>query len=261
MTDQVPRQPFAGSKDVRRLRVTLAYDGSAYAGWQAQPAGNTVQQTVQRAIAALSGEQVVLHGSGRTDAGVHARAQEAHFDTTAALAPSSWQRGLNAILPPDIRIDRVRPVLPRFHVRRDAVTKEYRYLIWNAGIVPPFLRLYRTPVCAPLDLNQMRAAAALLVGCHDFAAFTANPNREVPDTVRSLSLLTVSRRGPEFTIRAVGNGFLYKMVRSLAGHLIRVGTGAVAADETVDILRLRQRTARVQTAPARGLFLWRVAYH
>ncbi len=244
----------------RRLRITVAYDGTAYAGWQAQPSGHTVQQTIQAAIAAISAETVVVHGSGRTDAGVHARAQEAHFDTTAMLPPAVWQRGLNALLPPDIRVNRVAVVAPDFHARRSATVKEYRYLIWNAVVVPPFLRCYRTPVHDPIDITSMRAAATVLIGRHDFGAFTANPNREVADTVRTLEALSVSRRGAEITLRAVGDGFLYKMVRSLAGYLIRVGTGAIAATETAAILASGQRTARVPTAPPGGLFLWRVGY-
>lgn len=245
---------------MKRLRLTLAYDGTAYAGWQAQPSGHTVQQTLQRAIAAMSGETVVVHGSGRTDAGVHARAQETHFDTDARFTPEAWHRGLNALLPPDIRVNRVRPTTAGFHARRDALCKEYRYLIWNREILPPFLRFYRTHVVKPLDVAAMRAAAGHLTGRHDFSAFSANPNREVPDATRTLSLLEVSHRNGEIVIRAISEGFLYKMVRSLAGHLIRVGCGSVSIDETPVLLASRQRTARVQTAPAQGLFLWRVEY-
>ncbi len=245
---------------MKRLRLTLAYDGTTYSGWQAQPSGNTVQQTLQKAIASMSGETVVAHGSGRTDAGVHARAQEVHFDTRSAFTTDVWRRGLNALLPPDIRVNRIRIVPSDFHVRRDALRKEYRYRIWNDDVMPPFLRFYRTHIISPLDMESMRAAAAILVGRHDFAAFTANPNRDVPDTTRTLSMLKVTRKGAEITIRAISEGFLYKMVRSLAGHLIRVGSGSVAVDETAAILASRQRTARVQTAPATGLFLWQVGY-
>lgn len=245
---------------MKRLRLTLAYDGSAYAGWQAQPSGNTVQQVLQNAIASISGEPVVVHGSGRTDAGVHARAQEVHFDTSAALEPAIWLRGLNALLPPDIRVNRVRPASSAFHARRSAVCKEYRYMIWNGNVMPPFLRCYRTHVREPLDVVLMQSAAAMLTGCHDFAAFTANPNRDVPDTTRTLSVLSVKRHSEEIVLRAVSEGFLYKMVRSLAGYLIRVGSGAVEPLETAAILESRQRTARVPTAPPEGLFLWSVSY-
>ncbi len=148
----------------------------------------------------------------------------------------------------------------RFHARRSAAAKEYRYFIWNADILPPVLRHYRTHVRQPLDVEAMQAAAVLLEGRHDFAAFSANPNRPVESTVRELYRLQVRRRGAEIVIIARADGFLYKMVRSLAGFLIQVGAGAVPAREADAILRSRERTARVPTAPPQGLFLWRVFY-
>jgi tRNA pseudouridine38-40 synthase len=167
---------------------------------------------------------------------------------------------LNALLPPDIRVLGVRRAGSDFHARRSAVGKEYRYFIWNADVCPPWLRRYRTLVTRPLDIASMREAAAALEGRHDFAAFTANPNRVVESTVRELYALRVTRRGREITIRAHGEGFLYKMVRSLAGFLIRVGEGGAPPDEARRILESRTRTARVPTAPPEGLFLWKVFY-
>ena len=161
-------------------------------------------------------------------------------------------------MPVDIRILRAQPVGAAFHARRSAARKEYRYCIWNGGVISPFLRLYRTHVRTPLDVRAMRQAAALLVGRHDFAAFTANPNREVESTRRHVMKLTVSRKGREIMIRAQSDGFLYKMVRSLAGFLIRVGAGAVPPEEALRILHSKIRTARVPTAPPLGRFLWRV---
>jgi len=244
----------------RRYRIDISYDGTAYAGWQMQPDGVTVQAKLQEALSALTGEKPRVHGSGRTDRGVHARRQVAHFDLAAARPTGPLARGLNALLPADIRVSRAVRAAPDFHARRSAVRKEYRYFIWNGEEVPPFVRLYRTRVRTPLDVRAMRAAAALLEGRHDFAAFTANPNRPVPDTVRTLESLRVSRRGPEIVIRATADGFLYKMVRGLAGLLIRVGEGAVSLAETGEILASRRRTARVETAPPQGLFLWNVTY-
>ena len=245
---------------MQRYRFDIAYDGSAYHGWQAQPDGGTVQQTIEAAIQEITGETTKLHGSGRTDQGVHARKQVAHADLAAAIVPASLSTGLNAILPRDIRILRLSTAPALFHARRSAVGKEYRYFIWNADIVPPFLRHYRTHVRHRLDVAAMRTAAATLVGQHDFAAFTANPNRPVESTVRKLRRLTVTRRGSEIIISAVAEGFLYKMVRSLAGFLIRVGEGAVPLSEARTILESRRRTARVPTAPPEGLFLWNVQY-
>lgn len=244
----------------RRHRITVSYDGTSYGGWQIQPNTPTIQEEIEKAIKTITGETVRVHGSGRTDAGVHARGQVAHFDLAKALPLTSLARGLNALLPDAIRVVNARHVQPDFHARHSAVRKEYRYFIWNAPVVPPFLRLYRTQVRGRLDETRMRAAAASLVGEHDFAAFTANPTRPVAGTVRTLTRLHVKRRGSEWVIIASGTGFLYKMVRSLAGLLIRVGQGDLGGEEVAAILDSKVRTAEVPTAPARGLTLWRVWY-
>ncbi|MFH1968801.1 MAG: tRNA pseudouridine(38-40) synthase TruA, partial [Verrucomicrobiota bacterium] len=205
----------------QRYNLLITYDGTAYTGWQVQPNQHTVQSELEAALNRLAGASVKLHGSGRTDQGVHAAGQVAHCDLPFRLPAANLARALNALLPADIRILRVQPVGAAFHARRSAVRKEYRYLIWNGKVISPFLRLYRTHVRTPLDVRAMRQAAALLVGRHDFAAFTANPNRKVESTRRHVMKLTVSRKGPEIVIRAQSDGFLYKMVRSLAGFLIR----------------------------------------
>ncbi|MCA1808573.1 MAG: tRNA pseudouridine(38-40) synthase TruA [Lentisphaerae bacterium] len=245
---------------IHNYRATIAYDGTAYAGWQIQPNGLAVQEVIERSLAHLNGAPVKLHGSGRTDRGVHARAQSANFTLGRRWIPVDLQRALNAVLPSDIRILKLTGTRTDFHARRSAVAKEYRYLIWNDEIMPPHLRLYRAHVRRPLDVAAMQLAAARLIGCHDFAAFSANPNRPVESTVRTLARLLVRRRGHDITIVARGNGFLYKMVRSLAGLLIRVGSGEVAPAKVKDILATRIRTAVVPTAPPQGLFLWQVFY-
>lgn len=244
----------------RRYRMTIAYDGTNYAGWQVQPNGVTVQEKIEQALARISGAAVKIHGSGRTDQGVHARGQVAHFETVRLVRPAMWLKALNAILPSDIRVLALRKAADDFHARRSATGKEYRYFIWDGPLVPPFVRQYRAHVPRRLDVAAMRAAAAGLVGVHDFAAFAANADREVESSVRHLRRLTVTRRGHEVTIAAEADGFLYRMVRSLAGWLIRVGEGSVPASRTREILESRERTARVPTAPAAGLFLWRVDY-
>ncbi len=247
-------------KPVYRYKLILAYDGSAYAGWQVQPDRPTIQGALEKALATLAGGAIKAHGSGRTDQGVHAAGQAVHADLPRAWAGRDLRRTLNALLPPDIRVVRAGRVPADFHARRSALSKEYRYCIWNGEILPPFLRRYRTHVRQPLDVRAMRAAAASLAGRHDFAAFTANPNRKISGTVRHLTRLVVRRRGREITIIAQGEGFLYKMVRSLAGLLIRIGAGAVPPSAAQAILRSRERTARVPTAPPEGLCLWRVQY-
>jgi tRNA pseudouridine38-40 synthase len=243
-----------------RYRITVAYDGSQYAGWQVQPAHMTVQQRIEEVLASLSGEVVKVHGSGRTDQGVHAEGQVAHFDLSKAWKPAALHKGLNALLPADIRVRRVARARNDFHARRSAVRKEYRYVIWNGEIMDPCRRLYATHVRKALDIEAMQAAAQVLVGRHDFAAFTANPNRVVESTVRKIEYLKVRKSGPVITVVAASEGFLYKMVRSLCGLLIRVGEGAVTLTEVREILASRIRTARVPTAPPEGLFLWRVWY-
>lgn len=257
MHDQ-PRQQHAGP--VYRYRMTVAYDGTAYAGWQVQPAHMTVQQRIEEAVRSLSGETVKVHGSGRTDQGVHAEGQVAHFDLSRKWLPGNLVKGLNALLPQDIRVVKAGRAKPDFHARRSAVRKEYRYFIWNNPVMDPCRRFYTTHVYRPLDVKAMQAAARLLVGRHDFAAFTANPNRLVESTVREVFALTVRRTGSLIVIRASSEGFLYKMVRSLAGLLLRVGEGAVTLDEVREILASKVRTARVPTAPPEGLFLWQVWY-
>ena len=248
------------SEAARRYRIVISYDGTAYAGWQIQPNGVTIQEKLEAALHQLTGEKCKVHGSGRTDQGVHAHRQVAHFDLHTRFPPRSLPRAMNSILPLDIRVMSAAMADPSFDARRHAAGKEYRYFIWNAEIMPPTYRNYKAQVKTLLNVDAMREAAGLLVGEHDFAAFTANPNREVETTVRALYDLKVTRRGREIIITARGSGFLYKMVRSLAGFLIRVGQGAVPPSETRAILLSRTRTARVPTAPSQGLFLWNVDY-
>ncbi len=243
-----------------RFRITVGYDGTSYSGWQIQPNGLTVQEVLQTALGRLDGSPVKVHGSGRTDQGVHARGQVAHFDLTKPFEPASLQRALNAIMPKDIRVMSVHRAASDFHARKQATGKEYRYFIWNAEVIPPTERLYHLHEQQSLDIEAMQLAAAALAGRHDFAAFTANPSRVVESTVRDLFELNVRKRGPEVTLIACGEGFLYKMVRSLAGWLLRVGKGEVSPETTSVILESKVRTARVPTAPPEGLFLWKVSY-
>ncbi len=243
-----------------RFRFTVAYDGTAYAGWQIQPGQVTVQQVLQDAFSDLTGEAVKVHGSGRTDAGVHAAGQVIHFDSEFSLPPVAFMRAANVRLPRDIRLLSCDQVDAAFHARKSAVGKEYRYFIYQGEIMLPHLRLYRAHVHKPLDVGAMREALALLQGKHDFAAFSANPDREVETTVRTIFEATIYAQDQEVTISVQGDGFLYKMVRSIAGWLIRVGRGEVGPEETASVRDSRIRTAAVPTAAPEGLFLWRVQY-
>ncbi len=241
--------------------MTVAYDGTDYAGWQVQPRRNTVQAEIERALEQLVGKNTRIHHSGRTDAGVHAKGQVAHFDLEKTVELSRFQNGLNAILNPDVRIMKLQKVKDDFHARFSAKGKEYRYFIWNGPAVPPELRLYRLHEHRPLNIDAMKRAAEHLVGKHDFAAFTANPNREIGGTVKTISTMTITRsREGDVKICVEGTGFLYKMVRSIAGFLLRVGIGELEPADARRLLKSAGRTHEVPTAKALGLFLWRVDY-
>ncbi len=245
-----------------RYRILVAYDGTDIHGWQKQPDERSVQEDIETALLPLSpgGAPVEVNGSGRTDAGVHAIGQVAHFDLAREISGTSLRRALNDRLPEDIRIRAAERAPDDFDARRSTHSKEYRYLIYNAETMDPSLRRPRLHVPRRLDFDAMRAAAAELVGEHDFAAFCANPQRPIESTVRTVYKVDVADMSPEVEIRVAGNGFLYKMVRSIAGFLVAVGTGRAKASEARPILESKIRTARVESAPARGLFLWRVDY-
>lgn len=246
---------------MRTYRLTVAYDGTRFLGWQRQPNGPSVQETLERALAPLAAPAAcTVHGSGRTDAGVHACGQVAHFQMERVLAPVQLRRALNGTLPPDVRVLDAAEAPPAFDARRSARGKEYRYFLWNAEVLPPDQRLYAAHVRQPLDLEALRAAAARFVGRHDFAAFSANPHREIGSTERTVFGVEVCGEGSRLQVRVCGEGFLYKMVRSMAGFLIAVGTGKETPEAVTDVLASRVRTARVETAPPQGLFLWRVWY-
>ena len=244
-----------------RLKLTVAYDGTAYAGWQVQPHHRSVQQELEETLQGIVGHAVKIHGSGRTDQGVHARGQVAHVDLTCRMNAESVCRALNARLPRDIRVLKVAAARSDFHARRSAAGKEYRYFVWNDTTVLPDKRLYAAHVYRPLDVAAMREAAAFFVGRHDFASFTANPQREVASTVRTVFAFSVAKKGREIVFRVSGEGFLYKQVRSMVGFLLRVGEGAEKPAAVRELLAsCAPRKARVPSAAAEGLFLWRVWY-
>lgn len=241
----------------RHFKLTIAYDGTAYGGWQLQPNAVTVQELVEKALVKLAGHTVRVHGSGRTDAGVHARAQVANCSLATRLTTSVLCRALNANLPDDVRILRVQEVGAKFHARFSAKGKEYRYQIDCGAVADPFLRRYAWHHSRSLDVAAMRRAARLLKGRHDFTALAAKSER-MP--VRTISKHTITKRGQLLVITVAADGFLYKMVRSIVGALVRVGEGRLTMEQLGELLHSRKRTALVETAPAKGLFLWRVWY-
>lgn len=251
----------------RRLRLTVAYDGRPFCGWQSQAGKGSVQDALEAALAALNGgARIPVHGSGRTDAGVHALAQSAHADVPRRdMPPRAWVAALNAHLPPEIRVTRCQWAGPDFHARFSAQGKRYIYRIWNSPVLPP-LELGRAwQVPQQLDLARLRAAAARLTGTHDFGGFAANRGVPCPDTVRTVHSIDVKgRAGGLITLTFEGNGFLYKMVRLLTGSLVRVAIGRAEPEWLSGLLEPAQPgTPRVKTnfaAPAEGLYLARVFY-
>ncbi|MES2692850.1 MAG: tRNA pseudouridine(38-40) synthase TruA [Verrucomicrobiota bacterium] len=243
----------------QRWKCTCAYDGTSFAGWQSQAGGMALQDVIEARLAQIFKMQVRVHGSGRTDAGVHAREQVFHFDAEWRHEPAKLLLAFRTGLPPGIQIRTVRAVSGEFHARFSATGKRYDYFV-HLGDADPFTRPYCWPVFRPLDIGAMQQAAAVLCGTHDFRAFTALNGPEREDTVRELRRLDVVRKGKRVVITAEANGFMYKMVRSLAGVLVSVGEGKLSVAQVKSILASKTRTALVQTAPPQGLFMTKVFY-
>jgi len=247
---------------MRNLKITLQYDGTNYVGWQRQAAGTSIQGLLEEALAPMAGGAVVVHGAGRTDAGVHALAQIATVSFGGALEAPTLARALNAVLPSDVRVLAVDEVPHEFHARFSAVGKVYEYRIVNAPIVSPFVVRYAWHVSQPLDIEAMRAASTELVGAHDFAAFQG-AGSDVGSSERFVRRLEWDvGRGFELPIvmRIEGDGFLRHMVRNIVGTLVEVGVGRWPPSRVADILASRDRSGAGPTAPALGLFLVRVEY-
>jgi tRNA pseudouridine38-40 synthase len=268
-----PSQPELGSQT---WKLTLAYDGTEFAGWQIQPGLVTVQGELQAALGRITSETPLPQGSGRTDAGVHALAQVASFPLAVPIPPENLARALNRTLPPSIRILEAKTARSAFHARHSAVAKTYEYRVLPAASLTcsPFLARYAYACSRPLDLTALRAAAAHLLGEHDFRSFAAsdddltarNPDGDaVPrSTIRTIYSSTWEERASEagalLVYRVRGNGFLHHMVRNLVGTMIDIGRGFQSADTIPAILTAHSRSAAGPTAPARGLFLHSVEY-
>ena len=247
---------------MRRILLTLEYDGSGFQGWQLQPGERSVQGEIEAALLKVTQETVRVIGAGRTDAGVHARGQGAHFDTASRLGPAALRKALNAVLPEDLAVVAAREVPPGFHARHDAIAKCYVYRVLNRAAPSPERRRTTWHIRSRLDLDAIRQAAACLVGDHDFAAFRGAHGGapEGERTQRTLDRLEVSRAGDELRLRAEGRSFLRYMVRNLAGTLVDVGLRRRTPAEVADILASRDRARAGPTAPAQGLCLEAVRY-
>ncbi len=247
-----------------RIKLTVAYDGTNYCGWQIEPNGVTIESVLNETISALTGGDIHVLGASRTDAGVHALGNVAVFDTESTIPPDRMSYALNERLPEDIVIVDSCEVPADWHPRyQQGICKTYEYHIYNAPVPSPLRRRYSTFISCPLDVDRMRAGAAYLMGEHDFASF-CNIHTEVKNTVRridELSIRTVEEpNGREIILRVTGNGFLYKMVRIIAGTLIQVGSGACEPERVQEILEAKARTAAGTTAPPEGLVLVQIKY-
>jgi tRNA pseudouridine38-40 synthase len=246
-----------------RLKLIVAYDGTAFSGWQSQPNGNGIQDHLENAFQSICSERVRVHGAGRTDAGVHALAQCAHVDLPVRrYGADRWRSALNGILPPSIRIMECRFVAESFHARFSAKGKIYRYRIWNGEVLPPLENGRAWHVREPLERSAIAAAAQLFVGHHDFTSFAANRGAPVSDPARTIRKVLVRDSGNLLSVEFEADGFLYKMARLMAGALVQVGLAKNLSDEIQTRLRhpKGQSSQARNVAPACGLFLIRVRY-
>lgn len=246
---------------VRRVKLTVAYDGTAYAGWQMQPNGTTVQATVEKVLAQILQEPVRVRAAGRTDAGVHAREQVVDFADAGVRDLETIVHGGNALLPADIRILSASVVPETFDARRHATEKEYRYFLYLSPVDSPFLSRFAWHIEAALDIDAIRQGLSHLVGEHDFTSFRGQGCTAI-SPVRTVFRAEVAKHDVPglFSIDVAGAGFLRHMVRNIVGTAVNAGKGKHSADHVGEILRARDRTAAGVNAPPHGLFLWRVVY-
>lgn len=244
---------------MRNIKLVVQYDGSAFQGWQRQRDPNTVQQVLEEAIASVTQEAVRVHGAGRTDAGVHALGQVAHFFSKSRLAVNRLVEAINARLPPTVSVKRAREMPADFHARHSAKGKVYRYTILNGPTRSPLERHTAWWIRAPLNATSMQQAASILAGTHDFRAFCTKASGRI-FTTRTLRRLVVRRTGCHIYVTLEADGFLYNMARAIVGTLVQVGRGRIGPQDVSDILDSGLRPRAGPTAPAHGLCLMRVLY-
>lgn len=245
---------------MKRMKATIAYDGSGFAGYQVQPDARTVQQELMKVLASIhKGEVIQVVASGRTDAKVHATGQVIHFDTPLSIPLSGWLKALNVLLPEDIRVFEIEEADSSFHARYHTAGKTYRYKWDRSPIISPFTRHYMVHVKQRPDVGKMRQAAEAFLGTYDFSSFCA-ANTGVVDKIRTIRRLEFEEHGEELHMVIEGSGFLYNMVRIIAGTLMEVGLGRREADELPGIIRAVDRGAAGKTAAAHGLYLENVEY-
>ncbi len=246
-----------------KFKLVIAYDGTAYQGWQVQKTGTGVQELIESACEKLFPSVKRIHSSSRTDTGVHALGMVAHVEIPRAefkMPVGRLALALNAFLPDDIRVLSAVRVLEKFHARFSATGKQYRYFVWNHPAMNPLLqnRAWHFPM--KLDVPTMRAAAKLFIGRHDFKSFAATRSYEMKSNVRTLTRCDIKKSGANLTFIIEGDGFLYKMCRGIVGTLVQVGQRKIPLTKVADILSSRDRRVAGMTAPAHGLVLWKVYY-
>jgi tRNA pseudouridine38-40 synthase len=243
-----------------RYKSIISYDGSGFSGYQVQPNKRTVQSVLESVLTKMhKGETVKVSGSGRTDAGVHAKGQVIHFDSPLMIPEDKWEKALNSLLPEDISVSSVVSVDESFHARFHALGKEYRYVLHLSSKRDPLQRKFAYHYPYRLNLDAMEQASKFFLGTHDFTSFCA-AKTEVEDKVRTIESIDFTRVDELLTIRFVGNGFLYNMVRILVGTLLEVGSGERSPEDIPIILAHKDRRVSGKTAPAHGLYLWEVFY-
>lgn len=242
-----------------RIKLTLCYDGTQFCGWQTQKNGRSVQQTVEEAVFCVTGERVRVTGSGRTDAGVHAEGQTAHFDTESSVPAEKFRPALNAFLPSDVKIIKSEAAEKDFHACDGAKKKTYRYRLYVSKTENPLKERYAARIFPAPDFEKMKEAAAKFVGEHDFAAFKASGG-SAKTSVRTVYAFDVDKAGEEYIFTVCGNGFLYNMVRITAGAVIAAGEGKINAEDVSAALNNGVRPKNVKTLPAKGLCLVKVEY-
>lgn len=244
---------------MKRVKLTVAYDGTNYCGWQVQPNGITVQEVLNQCLSEFTGENIETIGASRTDAGVHALGNVAVFDTEMRMPGDKFSFALNQRLPEDIRIQKSEEVDADFHPRYVKSQKTYEYRILNCRFPIPTERFYSHFTYIPLDVDKMKEAASYLIGEHDFKSFCGT-GAQVKTTVRTVKEIQIEKSGDRITIRITGEGFLFNMVRIIAGTLMDIGGGLYPPEKMKEILEAKDRKKAGPTAPARGLTLMKIQY-
>ena len=242
-----------------RVLLTVCYDGSDFCGYQVQPNGRTVEEELNKAIKKVTGEDVKSVASGRTDSGVHALCQKVHFDTKSTIPPESFAPALNAVLPSDVKIVKSKKVSSTFNARYSAKRKTYRYSLYVSDFENPIYSRYKTLIKSMPDISLMKECAKIIEGTHDYKSFVASGS-SVKDTVRTVYSIKIVKKGNLLDFYVCGNGFLYNMVRIIAGALIAVGENKLSLGEVEKVVGGSNRPTAIKTMPAKGLCLYSVIY-